>query len=113
MNLNDTLELDAIIREWDAKSDNTIDVKTTNMGYNLGGIKTHTGIFDPTESGEHIININGQELTIEVTDPSTVPDSAVSHYVANDFSSTEWKSDFGPNLSVQGTDEPIDRVCLI
>lgn len=83
MRLDETLELDAIIKEWDAKSDDIITV-TSNKGHNLRGLNTYTGVFDPTESGKHSININGQKLTIKVTSKKEViedfEDGDISNY---------------------------------
>lgn len=42
MNLDETLELDAIIQNWNAESDDTINV-TDGTYYNLSGFQTHTG----------------------------------------------------------------------
>lgn len=69
MSISDTLELDAIIQEWNPENSGTVNVEKSN-GHNLRGIKTNTAIFDPTKSGEHIININGQEIFINVEDKS-------------------------------------------
>lgn len=64
MNLDETLELDAIIQNWNAESDDTINV-TDGTYYNLSGFQTHTGVFDPQKSGDYTINVNGQELSIK------------------------------------------------
>lgn len=68
MNLDDTLELDAVIQEWGSVG-NVANVKTTK-DYNIEGLQTNTVIFDPEESGTHKIEINGQILKINVRDTS-------------------------------------------
>lgn len=70
MNLNDTLELDAIIQEWNSIND-IANVKTTK-NHSIKGIQTNTVIFDPEDSGTHKIDINGQILKINVQDKSGV-----------------------------------------
>lgn len=93
MSLDDTLELDAIIQEWDPNSNDIIKV-TSNKTYDLNGIKKHTGVFNPTESGEHTIEINGQILTIEVIDDEIIPDSVsddlIHAYIPTKFTSSKW-----------------------
>jgi len=52
-------------------------VERTNDGTNyinsLKGFQTNTVIFDPPESGDYEIDINGQKLSIKVTETSSVP----------------------------------------
>lgn len=78
----DTLELDAIIRAWNAKSNSMVDVKdgTEGTDFNLGGIQTNTAIFDPIKSGTYNIDVNGQKLTVKVEEASTIPDSVVDNF---------------------------------
>lgn len=83
MNLDETLELDAIIQNWNAESDDTINV-TDGTYYNLSGFQTHTGVFDPQKSGDYTINVNGQELSIKVIGSSVVIDDF------EDGDVTEW-----------------------
>lgn len=74
MSLDDTLELDTIIREsTDATTSITVKDGTKNTDFNLKGIETHTGIFSPINSGVYNLDVNGQELTVEVTDPTNTP----------------------------------------
>jgi hypothetical protein len=80
MTTDDTLELDAIIEEW---SDPQSVIQKHNVdsdNYNLKGFKTHTGVFDPQESGTYEFNINGQILSIEVTEANAIPDSVVDNF---------------------------------
>lgn len=42
--------------------------------YNLKGLQTVTGVFDPEGTGEYNITVNGQKLCIKVTDPSNIPE---------------------------------------
>lgn len=78
MSLNDTLELDTIIKESaDATVPITVADGTEGTDFDLDGIQTHTGIFNPTNSGTYNINIKGQELTVKVTKPSNIPDGQI------------------------------------
>ena len=77
MSLDDTLELDTIIKESNIASDPIEDVKyngSSTNEYDSDNIQTHTSIFKPRKSGTYDIFVNGQKLTIEVTDPNTIPD---------------------------------------
>lgn len=78
ISLDETLELDTIIKESSIAQNpiNNITYSGSNSkDYNMKGIETHTSVFDPQQSGTYTIDINGQELSVEVTDPSTIPDS--------------------------------------
>lgn len=73
MSVDDTVEIDTIIKESSIASD-IIDVnKPTDFSegkeFNLKGFQTHTGVFDPVVSGDYELNINGQVLSIKVTKP--------------------------------------------
>lgn len=91
MSVDDTLELDALIKESN-KPENIINVTDGAEGtdFDLGGIQTHTGIFNPKNTGTYNIEINGQKLKIKVTDPSTVPESGVSRFRFENDLSNEW-----------------------
>jgi len=77
MSLNDTLELDTII-EKSTRATKPIGYDSNN--FTSTGIQTHTGVLKAENTGTHTININGQELTVKVTDPNTVPDSGITRY---------------------------------
>lgn len=72
MSLDDTLELDTIIEEWNPNSSLVDDV---GGNFNISGFQTSTTVLDPQNTGTHKININDQELTVKVTDTSTIPDT--------------------------------------
>lgn len=74
MTTEDTLELDTIIKN-DSDATDPITKVETSSSYNLNGFQTKTAVFDPEESGEYDIHINGQILSINVTDASAIPDS--------------------------------------
>jgi hypothetical protein len=83
MSLNDTLELDTIIRESNVPKNPVGPIKyegSDSTNHNLTGIQTNTAIFDPQESGNYTIPINGQELTIKVTETSTIPETGLTHF---------------------------------
>jgi hypothetical protein len=85
MTTDDTLELDTII-ENSSRASNPINKIDTNANYNkddLKGIETHTSVFDPPESGEYEIYVNGQVLSINVTDASAIPDAVVFEPVSD------------------------------
>lgn len=91
MSLNDTLELDTIIEESSRASDLvTITDGTEGQDFNSNGIRTDTYIFDPINSGTYNIDINGQTLTVEVTD--------TSNGLIEDFNKTRYE-DKGKTLS--------------
>jgi hypothetical protein len=123
MNSDETLELDTIIQESSIASDPISDV--TYYGNNsytkniLDEFETHTTVFNPPESGEYDINVNGQVLSINVRDTSSIPDSENLrvHYDATDSSSittsgstvTEWGDISGNNedaSNTSGSSEP-------
>lgn len=70
MSLDDVLEIDTIIQDWNPPSNlvNTTYESSGNADYNLNGLDTKTTVFDPQKSGEYSININGQKLLIKVRD---------------------------------------------
>lgn len=70
MSLDDTLEIDTIIQNWNPPSNlvNTTYDTGNEPDYDLKGLDTKTTIFDPNKSGNYTININGQELLIKVRD---------------------------------------------
>jgi hypothetical protein len=74
MRLDDTLELDTIIKESDLASDS---VSFDSNKFNSTGIQTHTEIFSPQEAGTYSIEVSGQELTVKLTDPSKISDTVL------------------------------------
>lgn len=94
MNVDDVLELDTIIKDSNIASDPIENIKhqgSDSTSHNLSTIETHTSIFDPKDSGEYTIKINGQDLFINVLDST---DSVVLDYIASKFdgSTTNWSS---------------------
>lgn len=73
MNVDDTLELDTIIKNSNIALDPVSVSSDNNSNYNIQGFKTHTCVFDPVDSDIYTIDINGQELTIEVVDDAVKP----------------------------------------
>lgn len=57
MGLDETLELDLAIDKWNSPND--IINTTHSKDYNLTGIQTKTGIYDPKDPSIHTINVNG------------------------------------------------------
>jgi hypothetical protein len=55
--LNDTLELDAIIKKWD--DPNNIVSVSDKESLNLSGFKTNTRVIDPQDPGNYTITVNG------------------------------------------------------
>lgn len=89
MSLDDTLELDTLINTWD-KPENLINDKKD--GFKLSGIQTKTGILEPKEPGKYTIEINGQELVVEVTDPSNVPEGFTENFENSNYNNWNVKS---------------------
>jgi hypothetical protein len=89
ISLDDTLEIDTIVNNWDTPS-NLINDK--NDGFKLSGLQTKTGILQPKDPGTYRIDINGQELTVEVTDPSNVPEASTDSFEDGDYNNWSVKS---------------------
>jgi hypothetical protein len=111
MNVDDTLELDTIIEESSRASNPVSSIKyegSDSTVHDSKGIQTNTFIFDPQESGNYTITINGQELTVKVTNPSTIPDSGdlyaafLPSYLSSNYTDTnnisQWDSDNNSKL---------------
>lgn len=83
MSLDDTLELDTIIKEINSSSGvATITDGTEGTDYNLGIIQSQTEVFDPINSGTYNIDINGQTLTVDVKNtgiPKTESNQKLEH----------------------------------
>lgn len=88
MSTDDTLELDAIIKEWNATSSSVVgDIKYEggdSTSHSLSGLQTNTAIFDPQDAGTYTIPINGQELSVKVTDANALPDEWVNNFESQD-----------------------------
>lgn len=76
MNINEVLELDFVIEQ---VSDNTIDItgEPTTGSSTINYIDKRAGIFNPSETGIHQLDINGQTVEIDVVD---IPDGEVNRY---------------------------------
>lgn len=61
MSVDDTLELDAVIKE---QNDPDNIVEQNNDKFEISGLTTHTKILNPLESGTYDISVNGQKLTV-------------------------------------------------
>lgn len=90
---DDTLELDTIIEEWENPEGVIEQHSVESNNYELNGFKTHTGVFNPQESGTYEFKINGQLLSIKLTDSSAIPDSEDLH-ARYDFSQYSGDSGF-------------------
>lgn len=100
MSLDDTLELDTIIEESNEPlSSVTVTNGTDGTDFKSTGIKTGTYIFNPISSGTYNLNVNGRELSVEVTDPSNIPDSVVDNFEDGDIS--DYSGDTGVFSVVQ------------
>lgn len=88
MSLDDTLELDAIIKEWN--DPNNIVKVSDKDSLNLSGFQTSTRVIDPQEPGEYTITINGQDITVEVTNPINRPSTVVD--VFEDGNTNEYQT---------------------
>lgn len=79
ISLNDTLELDTIIKQSIIASDPVkVTDGTEGKDFDSKGIETNTYIFDPTNPGTYNIEINGQKLTVKVIDYNIISDSGIS-----------------------------------
>jgi len=106
MSLDDTLELDTIIKESNKPIQpiNSVkhDIDGSSHKNQLQGIQTNTVIFNPPKSGTYTIKINGQELNIKVTDSVIIPDSVDNFWPMNDDSTFLKDTKSGRNLSLTG-----------
>jgi hypothetical protein len=102
MDINETLELDYLVEQI---SNDTIKVsdEPSSGATSLNYVREEYGVFDPAEPGTYKLEINGQKIEIKVT---KIVESAIANYTADGFTGSTWESNIGPNLSVQGTDEP-------
>lgn len=89
MSINDVLELDAIIKEW---NDPNNIVSDDDGSFNISGFQTNTSVLEPQQSGTHNITINGQTLTVKVIESSTIPDGAVHRFKFDEGSGTAYDS---------------------
>lgn len=98
IDLNDTLELDTIIKKWDDPS-SPLNSGQDEDKFNISGIQTNTTILDPKESGTHTLDINGQTLKVKVTNPNKI-----TEYIDNfeDGSISEYNGDTN-NFTVDST----------
>lgn len=78
MDLNDTLELDAVIEGWD--DPNSIVDVSDKQSLNISGFQTKTRVIDPQDSGEYTITVNGQDLDLKVTNPDNIPNKVVDNF---------------------------------
>lgn len=80
MNVDDTLEIDTIIKNSSDATKNMGITSNNNSNYNINGIQTHTGIFDPEEADVYTINVNGKKLKINVVGGIPQPDSGLARW---------------------------------
>lgn len=78
MTTDDTLELDTIIEE--SSNTNSITKITQGGNHNLNVINTQTEIFDPIDTGVYKLDVNGQKLSIKVTEDSEIPNSIIENF---------------------------------
>lgn len=113
LSLDDTLELDEIIQEW-SRTDSNLNLNGDESSFDISGLQTKTSILNPQEPGEYTITINGQDLSVEVTDPSTIPNNPIYNYESGSI--TGWQNDNSKSLSAvtttnDGTDSPEGAYC--
>lgn len=110
MSLDDTLELDAIMKEW---SPNTDLVEVSGGTYNSKGLQTNTFIFDPQESRTYKIKINGQELSVKVRDSNSIPVNGISRWLGDGSGGTisdVWSNNDGTiNGPSWNSETPLNR----
>lgn len=103
MSLDDTLELDTIIKESNIASTpiNNITHNRDNSSHktDLTNIQTHTCIFDPPKPGEYKIDINNQILNVKVNDPTMIRvEDFEDQSIDLNYASTGWTTP--SNLSI-------------
>lgn len=101
MSTDDTLELDAIISDW-SNPDTVVDLNGSD--FNMSGFQTSTAVLDPQSPGKYTIKVNGQELTINVSDASTIPDENLVHQ----YDATALSGSDGDSISTWGDQEGED-----
>lgn len=92
MGLNDILELDAIVREWNPDQ---ITVDSSSGEFNLNGVETRTGIFDPQSTGMYSIRVNSQRYDIKVVDTPSglLSENLIAWYRFNQEDTRDYASD--------------------
>lgn len=98
MFIDETLELDAIIQDWDP---NTSLIDVSGGSYSSEGLQKNTFIFNPDESGTYTITVNGQTLTVEVKDNSSIPDINISQ--EEDGNISEWSGNMNASTTTSPT----------
>lgn len=78
MFVNETLELEYLVEQI-SDTAISIDEEPTDGSSSLDSIDKRAGVFNPSETGIHEVNINGQIVEIDVTVPTPV---AYSNLVA-------------------------------
>jgi hypothetical protein len=95
MNVDETLELEYLVEQI---SDDTISItdEPTSGSSSVDYIATQKGVFNPSETGIHKLDINGQTVEIDVID---IPDSVVLQFDAGTYSTGDsaWTDDVGTN----------------
>jgi hypothetical protein len=102
MNVDETLELDTIVKESDIATD---PITNVDSSFGISGFQTHTTTLNPTKPGDYTINVNGQELTVKVNKSNAIPDSAILQYTADTYTTGDsvWKDDIGTSdMSITG-----------
>lgn len=92
MNLDETLEIDTIIKNSNQAS-NPIEKVSASGDYQFNGIETHISIFEPQDAGIYEFEINGQNIKIEVIDLNTLEDRSVFDFESSDLS--KWDNSKG------------------
>lgn len=93
MSLDDTLEIDTIIEESTRASEPITEIKyegNQTNDYNSRGIQTHTEVFEPKKSGNYTITVNGQDISIDVKSPRSIPSTVVESF--EDGSNDEYQT---------------------
>lgn len=78
MSLDDTLELDTIIKKTGVSESLKVTNGTEGSDFDTDGIQTQTDIFNPTNPGTYNIIANGQKISVKVTNPNSIPSSVLT-----------------------------------
>lgn len=94
MNVNEVLELEYLIEQI---SDGPIQVNEPTSGSSsINYISKNIGVFDPSETGIHELNINGQIIEVDVIE---IPSSAVARYNFEENLTDLWNDNAGSEVS--------------
>jgi hypothetical protein len=91
MNVDETLELEYLVEQISGDTISITDEPTSGSS-SVDYIATEKGVFNPSETGIHKLDINGQTVEIDVID---IPDSVINRWLTDEGSGSTLADDRG------------------